>query len=169
MLHNFFHLSCKIQIFDYYYYHYYSGIFTSAFHKILIDNNFPQVSRTLHSILADLYNSCVGWIVSIRPLISNSSSPHSKALGTIPRALSDITVDLIFHNFLSSRARSKYLPLLFWFCLIFALWSAETARTTTQQVIFFILLIITRSGILAGIRGSSLYLKIPLNFIYLIN
>ena len=42
-----------------------------------------QVSRTLLSILANLKNAVV-WVVSIRPLISNFSSPLSKSLGTVP-------------------------------------------------------------------------------------
>ena len=43
-------------------------------HRSLSDSRYPQVSRTLLSILADLNNALV-WIVSIRPHISKSSSP----------------------------------------------------------------------------------------------
>ena len=43
-------------------------------HKYLSESKSPQISRTLLSILADLNNAIV-WMVSIRPLISKSSSP----------------------------------------------------------------------------------------------
>ena len=66
--------------------------------------------------------------------------------------------------FFSSVIKSKYFT-LFSFSLIFVLWSTGTAKSTIRQVLFFIflfyifiysfiLLIITRSGRLAGIRGS---------------
>ena len=48
-----------------------------VFHRSLSDNKSPQVSRTLLNILANLNNPVV-WIVSIHPLISNSSSLLSK-------------------------------------------------------------------------------------------
>ena len=54
-----------------------------------------------------------------------------------------ITIILMFHNFLCSLVRSKYLSLLS-LSLIFTLWS------TVLQVLYF-LLIITRSDLLAGI------------------
>ena len=50
-----------------------------VFHWSVSDSKSPQISRTLLSILADLYNVLV-WMVSIRPLISNSSSPHFQSL-----------------------------------------------------------------------------------------
>ena len=46
----------------------------------LNDSKSTQVSRTLHSILADLNNAVV-WMVSIRPFISKSSSPFINPLG----------------------------------------------------------------------------------------
>ena len=63
----------------YYYYYYYSpsDFFTPAlvmvFHWSLGNSMFPLDSRTLLSILGDLWNAEV-WMVSIRPPISNSSN-----------------------------------------------------------------------------------------------
>ena len=42
-----------------------------VFHRSLSDHKSPQVSRTFHSILADLNNAVV-WLVSTRPVISKS-------------------------------------------------------------------------------------------------
>ena len=56
-----------------------------------------QVSRTLLSILTDLSNAVV-WVVSARPLISNSSSLITK-LPSVP-IITSITVTFMFHDFL---------------------------------------------------------------------
>ena len=61
-----------------------------VFHWNLRDNKSPQVSRTLLSILADVYNVVI-WIVSTRPLISKSSCPFTKPLVTVPRVPKTIT------------------------------------------------------------------------------
>ena len=76
----------------------------------LSDSKFPQDSRTLLSILTDVSNAVV-WIVSTRPVISNSSCPCINPLVTVPRApiTMGITVSFIFHNLFSSLARSSYL------------------------------------------------------------
>ena len=49
----------------------------------LSDSTFPQISRTLPSILADLYSSVV-WMVSTC-VLSDSSSPFTNPLLTVPR------------------------------------------------------------------------------------
>ena len=110
-----------------------------VFHWKLSDSKSPQVSRTLLSILVDL-NSTVIWIVSILPLISNSSSYLFKPI------LIDITVSLIFHSFLNSLDRSKYLN-RFSLSFILSAWSSGTSRSTWQQGLFFSL-ISSRSGLL---------------------
>ena len=53
-----------------------------VFHWSLSDSKYPQVSRTLLSILVDL-KSAVVWMVSTRVLISDSSSPIARHLVTV--------------------------------------------------------------------------------------
>ena len=113
----------------------------------------PQVSRILLSILAVL-NNVVVWMVSTRPPTSKFSSPFSNPLVTVPNA--PITIGIIvtcmFHSFFNSLARSRYLS-FFLHSFSFILWSAGTAKSTILQVLFFfLLLIIIKSGLLAGIR-----------------
>ena len=62
---------------------------------------FPQVARTILTIPADLNNAIV-WMISIRPLISKSSSPCNNPLITVPSEpiTIGITVTFIFHSFL---------------------------------------------------------------------
>ena len=55
------------------------------FHWSLSDSKFPQVSRTLLSILADVNNAVV-WTVSSHPVISKSSS---RKLVVFPWSLND--------------------------------------------------------------------------------
>ena len=64
----------------------------------------------------------------------------------------------MFHSFFSSLARSSYLS-FFSHSFCFILWSAGTAKSTILQVLFFLLLIIIKSGLLAGIRWSVCILK----------
>ena len=81
-----------------------------VFHCSLSDSKFPQISRTLLSILVVLNNAVV-WIVSTRPPTSNSSSPFNNPLITEPKA--PITIGIIVtcmcHSFFNSLARSRYL------------------------------------------------------------
>ena len=130
-----------------------------VYHRILSDSKFPQVPRTLLSILTDLNNAVVR-IVSIRPPISNSSSPLFKPLVTDPRTpiINGITVTLMFYSFLSSLARFKNLS-LFSLPMIFTLWSTRTVKSKIRQVLFFSFIfllfffVMTRFGLLTGIRG----------------
>ena len=120
-----------------------------VFHKSLSDSKFPQVSRTLLSILAVLNNAVV-WMVSTPPPTSKSSRPFSYiTIGTI--------VTFMFHSFFNSLARSRCLS-FFSHSFSFILWSVGTAKSTIWQVLFsfsfFFLLIIIRSGLLAEIRCS---------------
>ena len=63
----------------------------------------------------------------------------------------------MFHSFFNSPARSRYLS-FFSHSFRFILWSAGTAKSTILQILFFLLIII-RSGLLAGIRWSVCMLK----------
>ena len=129
-----------------------------VFHWSLSDSKSPQVSRTLLSILAVL-NTAVVWMVSTRPPTSKSSSPFRNPLVTVPNA--PITIGMIVtcmsHRFFKSLARSRYLS-LFSHSFSFILWSAGKAKSTILQVFFFLLIII-KSGLLAGIRWSVCMLK----------
>ena len=123
------------------------------FHWSIIDSKSPQVSRTLHSILAVLNNAVV-WMVSTCPPTSKSSSPFSNLLVTVPNTpiTIGIIVTFMFHNFFNSLAKSRYLS-FFSHSFSFILWSAGTAKSTILLMLFFLLIII-RSGLLAEIRWS---------------
>ena len=98
------------------------------------------VSRTLLSIQADFNNALV-WMVSIRPLIFDSSTLLSKLLETIQSAPITIyiTVGFMSHNFLCFLERSKYLS-LFSLTLIFTLRSTGSAKSHIRQVLLIRLL-----------------------------
>ena len=123
------------------------------FHWRLSDSKSPQVSRTLLSILA-VFNNAVVWMVSTRLPTSKSSRPFNNPLLTVPIG---IIVTLMFHSFFNSQARSRYWS-LFSHSFSFILWSAGTAKSTILQIFSFFfcffLMIIIRSGLLAGIRWS---------------
>ena len=78
------------------------------------------VTENLLNILAILNNAVV-WMVLIFPLISNYSSPLSKALRTIPNILTTISITI---SFFSSLTRLKYLS-DFLLSPIFTLWSCR--------------------------------------------
>ena len=92
------------------------GFFTPAFANGSPQRvEWPQVSRTLLSTLADLNNAVV-WIVSTCPLISKSSSSSMNPLVTVlstPITIG-ITINFMFNSFFLSLERSRYLSL---FCL----------------------------------------------------
>ena len=108
----------------------------TVFHWRLRDNKFPQVSNTFLNILTDLSNTVV-WMVSTRPLISESSSPCTNTLVTVskPPITIGITVTFMFHSFFHSLARSGYLY-FFSVSLNFTLRSAGTAIFTILNVLF---------------------------------
>ena len=103
----------------------------------LRDSKYPQVSQTLLSILADLYNSIVR-MVSFHRFISKSSLPYTNPLVTVPSApiTTGINVTFMIHSFFRSLARSRYFsPLSLSFSFI--LWSAKMAKSTFRQALFF--------------------------------
>ena len=122
-----------------------------VFHWSLSDSKSPQVSKIRLSILAVVSNAVV-WIVYTRPPTSKSSRSSNNHLVTVPNAPITIgtIVTFMFHSFFNSLARSKYLS-FFSSSFRFILWSTGTAKSTILQILF-LLLIIMRSGLLAGIR-----------------
>ncbi len=98
-----------------------------VFHRSVSDSKSPQVSRTILRILAVLRNAVI-WIVSTNP---NWYNRH-------------------FHVPQFFQFSSKVEVLI----LRYILWSTGTAKSTILQILFFFLLIIIRSGLLAGIRWS---------------
>ena len=128
-----------------------------VFHCSLNDSKSPQVSRTRFSILAIINN--VVWMVSTRLLASKSSIFFSNPLVTVPNVPVTIGILVIcmFHSFFNSLAKSRYL-FFFSHSFSFILWSFGSAKSTILQILFFLLIII-RSGLLAGIRWSVCMLK----------
>ena len=100
-----------------------------------------QLSRTLLSILADL-NDAIVWMVSILPLISNSSSSFSTPLG--PFQLHHNSYHRHSHVsqfFFSSLVRSKYFRFL-----LFSLPGPHEQQNLRDGKLFFFLSIETSSG-----------------------
>ena len=106
------------------------------------DDDFTQgcVMTSLLSILADLNNTVI-WMVSIHPLISNSSSPLSKPLETISSAPIKIgsTVSSMFYSVLVLwQGLSMCHSFDFFY---FTPWSTETVKSMRQPVLFFFCLL----------------------------
>ena len=119
----------------------------------LSDSKSSQVSRTLLSILSVLNND-VGWLVSLRPLISKSSSPFNNPLVTVPRIPITIGISaiLIFHSFFNSLARSRHLSFFFTFFQFYFVVSRNRKVRNFASSLF--LLMIIRSDRLTEIRWS---------------
>ena len=130
-----------------------------VFHGSLSDSKSPQVSRTLLSILAVL-NNVVVWMVSTRPTTSKSSNPFSNPLVTAPNA--PITISIIvtcmFHSFsIPKQGRGTY-PSFHILSFLFCGRPGQQSRLFCKFSFFFLLIII-KSGLLAGIRWSVCMLK----------
>ena len=125
-----------------------------VFHWILSNSKSPQVSRTRLRILAVL-SSAVVWIVSTRPPTSKSSRPFNNPLVIVPKAPITIgtIVTFMFHSLFNSLASFEVLIFLFIFLQIYSVVRRDS------KVDNFQMLIIIRSGLLAGIRWSVCMLK----------
>ncbi len=101
----------------------------------LSDKKSPQLSRVLLSILADLNNAVV-WMVSIRPVISKSSSPCTNPSATVPRApiTIGIIVTFMFHSLINSLSRSRYQS---FFSLFFQFYSVVNRDRKVHNLSFF--------------------------------
>ena len=129
-----------------------------VFHWTLSDGKSPPVSRTHLRILAVLSNAVI-WIVSTHPPTSKSSSPFNNPLVVVPKAPIKIgtIVTFMFHCFFNSLARSRYLS---FFCTFLQMYSVVRRESKIDNFVSsFFLLIIIRSGLLAGIRGSVFKVK----------
>ena len=97
---------CIYHYYYYFYYYYYSfrvfhiSFIWSSFTRVWVGSKFPQVSRTLLSILAVLSHAII-WMVSTRPPTSKSFNPFNNPLVTVPKEpiTIGIIVTFIFHNF----------------------------------------------------------------------
>ena len=129
-----------------------------VFHWSLSDRKSPQVSRTRLRILAVLSNAVV-WIVSTRPPTSKSSRPFKNPLVIVPKAPVTIStiVTFMFHSFFQFSSKVEVLILLFTFLQIYSVVRRDSKVDNFANDLF--LLIIIRSGLLAGIRWSVCMLK----------
>ena len=129
-----------------------SYLFTLVIWLVLIAfTPFKFIARTLQNILADLDNTVV-WIVSIRLPISNTFSPLTNLLGTVPNApiTIGISITLMFYSLVTSLTSSKYLSHFF----VTLLSAKSEVQYSASSLFFFLsvfffffffLLIITRS------------------------
>ena len=125
-----------------------------------MDSKSPQVSRTRLRILAVLSNALSCWIVSTRPPTSKSSRPFNNPLVIVPKAPITIGTIVYFHvpqSFVNSLARSRVLIFFFTFLQIYSVVRRDSKVDNFAESLF--LLIIIRSGLLAGIRWSVCMLK----------
>ena len=113
-----------------------------VFYWSLSDSTSPKLSRTILSILANLKN-VIDMMVSIRPLISKSSSPSTNSLGIVPNAPKR-TKHKIFWDYEKQtdnliQARRPYLVLInkkkkeiiLWFSLL--QWATERKEKKTKR------------------------------------
>ena len=124
------------------------------------DSKFPQVSRTLLSFLVDLNNAVV-WMVSTCPLFSESSSPCTSPLVTVPSALItiDIIITVMFHSFFPVLWQGLGTYFLFAFLKFYSVVSLNgkvhySAAFFFFFFFFFFLQTTTRPGRLAEIKRS---------------
>ena len=121
-----------------------------VFHWSLSDSKSPKVSRTCLSLLAVLRNAV---IVSTCLLTSKSFRPFNNPLVIVPKVpiIISTIVTFMFHSFFNSLARSRYLS---FFHILSVLFCGQLGQQSPQfcKFTFFLLLIIIKSGLLAGIR-----------------
>ena len=125
------------------YYHYFTfyEFFTPTSTKVDVGVKVSSLGLQDSSQYSNRSQQTVIWMISIHLLISNSSTPLFKPLGTVPIAPTriGITVTITFLSFFSSQARSKYL-FIFSLSFIFTLWSQDD-----KLFFVFVLLIDSRS------------------------
>ena len=122
-----------------------------VFHWSLSDSKSSQVFRTRIRVLVVLSNAVI-WIVFICPPTSKSSRPFNNPLVILPKAPITIgtIVTFMFYSFFNSRARSRYLSFFTFFQIYSEVHRDSKTDNFANSLLF--LLIIIRSGLLAGIR-----------------
>ena len=112
-----------------------------VFHWSVCDSKFPQVSRTLLSILVDRNNALV-WMVSTCPLIFKSCSHFTNILRIVPRApiTINITVTFMFHRFFSFSSKVLELISLFAFFEFYSVGLSRLQSPLFGRFSFFCLL-----------------------------
>ena len=120
----------------------------------LSDSKSPQVFRTRLRILAIL-SIAVVWIVSTRPPTSKSSRPFNNPLVIVPNAPITIgtIVTFMFHSFF-------FCPSFYFPSVLFCGLPGQQSQVFCK--FSFFLLIIIRSGLLAGIRWSVCMFSSPI-------
>ena len=110
-----------------------------VFHWSLSDSKFPQVSRTLLSILA-VHNYSVVLIVSTRRSTSKSSSPLNNPLVTVLNApiTIGIFVTFMFHSFFQFSRKAEVLILFFTFFQLYSVVSRDSKVDSFANSLFFV-------------------------------
>ena len=120
------------------------------FHCSLSDSKFPQISRTLLSILTVL-NKVVVWIVSTRPPTFKCSSPFNRPLVTVPSApiTIGIFITFTFHSCFKLPSKVEVIILLLTFFQFYSVVSRNSKIYNSANSLFFFL-----SGLLAESHQS---------------
>ena len=122
-----------------------------VYHWSVNESEFPQVSRTLLSILTNLNNTVV-WMVSTCPVTCKSFNLFTNSKVSIPSIsiTTDITVPFIFHRFILVFKQRLVTYLLFRF--IFLLARPQGRQSPLFGWLSFFLLTISWPGDLPAIR-----------------
>ena len=118
-------------------------------HWSLRDSIYPQVSRTLFSILADLNNTLIGMVSTRFPISKSSNRCVNLVIAPSVLITIGITVIFMFHCFFRSLSRSRYLSFLF-LTLIWGPPGQQSLQFATFSLFLFMTL--SRSCRLAKIR-----------------
>ena len=139
-----------------------------VFHCSLSDSKSHQDSRTLLGILAVL-NNVIVWMVSTRPIISNSSSPSTNPLMTVPRAPITICIIVIFMVHIFKKFSLQDLGTYPSFHFFSILLSGQQGQQSPQYCKFSFFFFLFVFFLFTNIRPRRrLYLKIPEEFVRLI-
>ena len=126
-----------------------------AFHWSLSDSKSPQVTRTLLNILV-IFNNAVIWMVSTRLPTSKSSRPLSYCAKSTNHNW--YTRHPHVPQLFQFSSKVEVLIFLFTFLQIYSVVHQDSKVDNFADCLYF-LLIIMRSGLLAGIRWSVCILK----------